>query len=211
MRFIIVLMLIMSFGAICADSLLDPQVISNTASSPSSQFKRAKRQRPTYDYRLHDTIMVNVNINDTIQFTKQQDYRRDKTWANEFRTFVDNFGGAAKQSLPAIELQAQNQVRTNGQKRDGSRVRLDVPCEIIEILPHGDLLIEGSRNISSDESVAEIRVGGRVNPKYINQLTDIILSESILNLRVKTDFDGPLADNQKRGFISKLLSEFKIF
>lgn len=208
---IALMLLIVGIGNLFSDSLLDPQVLSNAASSPSSQFKRTKRERPTYDYRIHDTIMVNVNIDDTIEFTKKQDYKRDKSWATEFKSWIDNFGGATKPSLPKFEVESENEVKSDGKKRDGSRVRLDVPCEIIEILPHGDLVLEGSRNISSDDTQAMVRVGGRVNPKYINPLTDVVVSESILDLQVKTDFEGPLADNQKHGFISKLLSKFKLF
>jgi len=205
------LIVIMSFGQVYSDSLLDPQVLSNAASSPSSQFKRAKRERPVYDFRLRDTIMVNVNIDDTIEFSKKQDYKRDKTWGAQFASLIDNFGGATKTSLPILEIEAENVVKSNGKKTDGSKIRLDVPCEIIEILPHGDLVLEGSRRVNADDSVANVRVGGRVNPKYIDPATDIVMSESILQLQVSTDFEGPLAENQKDGFISKLLEKFKLF
>jgi len=206
-----VLCLVIICGGLNADSLLDPQVLSKQGSSPSSQFKKAKRERPTYDYRVHDTIMVNVSVDDTIEFSKKQDYKRDNSWGTEFKSFIDNFGGAAKPSLPKVELESQSEVKANGKKTDGSKVRLNVPCEIIEILPQGDLVIEGARTISSDSTLATVRIGGRVNPKYINQVTDVVDSESILDLQVKTDFEGPLADNQKRGFIGKLLDKFKLF
>jgi len=205
------LLIILSFAPVYSDSLLDPQVLGNSASSPSSQFKRAKRERPVYDFRIRDTIMVNVNIDDTIEFTKKQDYKRDKSWGARFKSLVDNFGGAAKASLPDLEIEAENEVKSDGKKTDGSKVRLEVPCEIIEILPHGDLVLEGSRRVNADDSVANVKVGGRVNPKFINPVTDIVMSESILQLQVSTDFEGPLADNQKDGFISKLLDKFKLF
>ena len=155
--------------------------------------------------------MVNVNVDDTIEFSKKQDYKSDRTWGTAFKSLVDNFGGAQKKSLPDIELESENESKSDGKKRDGSKVRLDVPCEIIEILPHGDLVIEGARTISADETLVNVRVGGRVNPKYIDPVTDVVVSESILQLQVKTDFEGPLADNEKRGIISKLLDKFKLF
>jgi len=154
-----VLCLVIICGGLNADSLLDPQVLSKQGSSPSSQFKKAKRERPTYDYRVHDTIMVNVSVDDTIEFSKKQDYKRDNSWGTEFKSFIDNFGGAAKPSLPKVELESQSEVKANGKKTDGSKVRLNVPCEIIEILPQGDLVIEGARTISSDSTLATVRIG----------------------------------------------------
>jgi flagellar basal body L-ring protein FlgH len=194
-----------------ADSLLDQPVISTPASSPSSPFKLQPRQRPIYDFRLHDTIMVNVNIDDTIQFSKKQDTKRDSSWAMSFKALIDNFGGAKKSSLPAIDFGSSGENKTKGDKKDGSKIRLDVPCEVIEILPSGDLVIDGIRLVKADENNVTVKVGGRVNPKYIDPLTDAVQSEKILMLEVKTDFEGPLADNEKRGFVSKFLDRFKVF
>lgn len=195
-----------------ADSLLDSPVLNNAnSSSPSSPFIPRPRQRPTYDFRVHDTITVNVNIDDTIEFSKKQDTKNDTTWALQFKNFIDNFGGAVKPSLPYIDVKSKNERKSKGSKQDGSKVRLDVPCEVIEILPTGDLIVEGFRTIQAGENNATVRIGGRVNPKYIDERNDTVFSERILQLEVKTDYQGPLADNEKRGFVSKVLDKFKIF
>ena len=195
-----------------ADSLLDAPVLNNAqTSSPSSPFVARPRERPIYDFRVHDTITVNVNIDDTIEFSKKQDTKNDTTWALQFKNFIDNFGGAVKPSLPYIDIKSKNERKTKGSKQDGSKVRLDVPCEIIEILPTGDLIVEGIRTIQAANDHATVRIGGRINPKYIDDRTDSVLSERILQLEVKTDYSGPLADNEKRGFVSKILDKFKIF
>jgi flagellar basal body L-ring protein FlgH len=199
-------------STLTADSLLDmPLLDTPNLSSPSSPFIARPRARATYDFRIHDTITVNVNIDDTIEFSKKQDTKNDTTWALQFKNFIDNFGGATKKSLPYIDVKSKNEKKTKGSKQDGSKVRLDVPCEVIEILPTGDLVVEGFRTVRAGENHATVRIGGRVNPKYIDQLNDTVLSERILQLEVKTAYSGPLADNEKRGFVSKLLDKFKIF
>jgi flagellar basal body L-ring protein FlgH len=199
-------------SAAFSDSLLDSPVLNNTqASSPGSPYVARARERPVYDFRVHDTIMVNVNINDTIQFSKKQDTKNDTNWALQFKNFIDNFGGAVKPSLPYFDIKAKSERKTKGSKQDSSKVRLDVPCEIIEILPTGDLVIEGFRTVHAANDHATVRLGGRINPKYIDAINDSVLSERILQLEVKTDYTGPLADNEKRGFVSKILDKFKIF
>ena len=198
-------------GNLVADSLLDQPVVASPMSSPSAPYKSQPRQRPVYDFKIHDTIMVNVNIDDTIQFSKKQDTKRDTSWAMAFKSLIDNFGGAEKKSLPQIGLTSEGENKTKGDKKSGSQIRLDVPCEIVEVLPAGDLVLDGIRIVKANEDTVTVKVGGRVNPKYIDPIADSVLSERILGLNVKTDFEGPLADNEKRGFLSKLFDKFKIF
>jgi flagellar L-ring protein precursor FlgH len=194
-----------------ADSLMDQPVLDSAKSSPTSPYKARPRARQNFDFRIHDTITVNVNIDDTISFTKKQDYKRDTSWALGFKSLIDNFSGVQKASLPDLEVESEGQSKSTGQKQEGSQVRLDVPCEIIEILPQGDLVIEGIRTVRAGTNQAEVRVGGRVNPKYINIASDTVMSERILQLEVKTDYAGPLADNEKRGLLSKLMDKLKVF
>ena len=194
-----------------ADSLMDQPVLNSAQSSPSSPYKALPRARQTFDFRIHDTITVNVNIDDTISFTKKQDYKRDTSWALGFKSLLDNFSGVQKASLPDVEVESEGQSKSTGQKQEGSQIRLDVPCEIIEILPQGDLILEGVRIVRAGTNEAEVRVGGRVNPKYIVIANDTVMSERILQLEVKTDYAGPLADNEKRGILSKLMDKIKIF
>ncbi len=201
------LALIALIGSGHADSLLKNEKFG----SPVKQYKKTKRKRPTYDFKVHDTVMVNVAIDDTIQFSKKQDYKRDVTWLNAFKNYITHFGGVNASALPNVELEAKNQFKSKGQKQGTSKIRLEIPCEIIEILPNGDLVLDGARSIKADETNATIRLGGRVNPKYISSATDIVYSERILSLKVLTDFQGPLGDNEKRGFVTRFLDKFKIF
>lgn len=205
------LILALTWLPVTADSLMDQPVLNSTQSSPASPYKALPRARQTFDFRIHDTITVNVNIDDTISFTKKQDYKRDTSWALGFKSLIDNFAGVQKTSLPDVEVESEGESKTTGQKQEGSQIRLDVPCEIIEILPQGDLVIEGVRIVKAGANEAEVRVGGRVNPKYIDITSDTVMSERILQLEVKTNYAGPLADNEKRGFLSKLMDSIKIF
>lgn len=190
-----------SVGLLQADSLLRNEKFG----APMAPYKRSE-----YVYKVRDTITVNVSIDDTIQFSKKQDYKRDVSWLNAFKSFITHFGGV-NQTQPNVELESSNEFKSNGQKQGTSRIRLEVPCEVVEIMPNGDLVIDGTRTIKADENNAMIRIGGRVNPKYISPLTDSVFSERILGLDVKTFFEGPLADNEKRGFLGKILDKFKLF
>jgi flagellar basal body L-ring protein FlgH len=191
-----------------ADSLLDSPVLATPTSSPSTPFKRHPRQRPVYDFRQHDTVTVNVNISDSVSFNKKMDTKRDNSWLFDVKSIFETVD--EQKSFPLGELEGSAENKTKGQKSESSKIRMDIPCEIIEILPSGDLVLDGLRKVRSDENAVTVRIGGRVNPKYINPQTDVVMSERILQLDVKTIFDGPLADNEKQGWLAKILSKIKI-
>jgi flagellar basal body L-ring protein FlgH len=191
-----------------ADSLLK----NNKSSSPTKQYKLNNiKKRPKYPFKLRDTVMVNVAIDDTIQFSKKHDIKKDITWLNAFKNYITHFGGTNPSALPRVEFEAKNQSKAKGSKQETSKIRLEIPCEIIEILPNGDLVLDGSRTIRADESNATIRLGGRLNPKYVSTVTDTVFSERILSLKVITDFQGPMRDSERRGWLSRIFDKIKIF
>ncbi len=192
-----------------ADSLLDKPALNSPKTSPSSPYKRFTRQRPVFDYRVHDPITVNVNISDSVSFNKILDTKRNNSWLFDVKNIFDNFDGKQK-SFTVADIESSGENKSRGQKQETSKMRLDISCEVIEILPNGDLVLDGIRTIRSDENEVTVRIGGRVNPKYVNPKTDIVMSERIMQLDVKTIFDGPLADNEKKGWLSKILSKIKI-
>lgn len=193
------------FAPIHADSLLGKA----KTKSQSSPYNKKKRDRKTYDYQVGDTVIMNISIKDTWEFTRKFDTKRDMSWAAKFKSFITHFGGATKKSPPDVQFEASNEKKTDGKSREESKVRFKIPAEVIEIMPNGDLVLDAARNVNLSQDAALVRVGGRVNPKYIKE--DMVDSDNILQLHVKTIGDGPLNDNRKRGFIIKFLEQFRPF
>ncbi len=186
-----------------ADSLLD-----QGRSNPASYYTPEKRPRPTYDFQLHDTILVDISILDTIEFAKKIGTDRQLSFGAKLKSFITDFK-TTKAQLPDISIETDDQYDAKGNKTDLSKVRIQIPAEVIEILPNGDLVIDATRTVWSGEDAANVRMGGRVNPKYI--LKDMVRSDKILGLYVNTDSEGPLTDNQKRGMITKFFQSFRLF
>jgi len=192
---------LLSCFSLSADSLL------NRGDESTSPYKKRPRARIVYDYRVHDTIILDISIKDTLEFTKKHDTKRDLSWGAKIKNFITHFGGQNETGLPNVEIESKNEFKSDGKKKDGSNVRLKIPAEVIELLPNGDLVLEAKRTIWISEDSATVRVGGRVNPKFIEN--DAVAGENMLQLAVSTESKGPLSDNEKRGFISRFLDKFK--
>lgn len=195
--------LILSTSLLFGDSLL------NKNSNPNV---REERPRPVYDYRLHDTVIMKVSYKDTIEFTKKQDTDKKVSLGAKIKSFITDFKTAPAR-LPNVEVESESQYETEGRKKDEKKVTIQIPSEIVEILPNGDLVLDAARTVMNGEDTATVRIGGRVNPKFVRMVNgkEVISSEDILELNIKTDASGPLSENERRGFITKFFQAFSPF
>lgn len=189
-----------------ADSLL-----TSVKSSPVSQYKPQQLKRPKHEYQLHDTIMMNISIKDVWEFARKFDTKRDLSWAAKFKQFITHFGGATKKEPPNVEFETSGELKSDGQSRESAKVRFNIPAEVIEKLPNGDLVLDASRTVQISHDTALVRVGGIVSPENIDKKKKEVMSEWIKQLDLKTESKGPLNDNRKRGFIIKFLERFRLF
>ena len=201
------LMLLLSTCAVVqADSLLQSDVVS----SPASSYTMQVREKPPYPYKLRDTIMMNITIKDSLEFTSKLDTKRDLGWAARIKNFITHFGGENKSEMPNVEFEAKGQLKSDGKSKEEKNILFRIPAEIIDILPNGDLVLDAARTVQISDDTAVVRVGGVASPSNISPGKEI-MSEWIKQLYIKTDSDGPLSDNRKRGFIIKFLEKFRLF
>ncbi|MBF0244873.1 MAG: flagellar basal body L-ring protein FlgH [Planctomycetes bacterium] len=194
------LLSILSFA--CADSLL-----GNGASNPASPYQRTERP-PTYAYKLHDTIIIDISIQDTLKFTKKLETDRQVDNKTTFKKLTAYFGKGPTE-LPGIDYSKESQYGAESKKEEGQKVSLKIPAEVVDLLPNGDLVLDATRVVHISKDSANVSMGGRVNPKYI--FNDMVGSDKILGLYVRTEANGPMADNEHRGFLQRFFDKFKLF
>jgi flagellar L-ring protein precursor FlgH len=74
-----------------------------------------------------------------------------------------------------------------------------------EVLPNGNLLIEGKRTISMNKQTQTFTMEGTVRRDDIS-IGNTILSNQIADLKLIADGKGLIADRQRQGILTKLLS-----
>jgi len=73
-----------------------------------------------------------------------------------------------------------------------------------EVLPNGDLLVEGRRQISTQGDETTITISGIVRPVDIRE-DNSVLSELVADARITYESTGPAAENTTRGWFLRLL------
>ncbi len=126
------------------------------------------------DQRAHivgDILTVKVNINDTAQFQDQTQLNRTSTEDTEISNFIgaNTFTGAARAVLPGSVLTASGNSQMNGQGTINRNDQLltNVAAVVTQLLPNGNMVIEGKQEVRLNNEVRELVVAGVVRPEDI--------------------------------------------
>jgi flagellar L-ring protein FlgH len=126
------------------------------------------------DQRAHivgDILTVKVNINDTAQFQDQTQLSRTSTEDTEITNFIgaNAIANPAKAVLPGSILTASGNSQMNGQGNINRNDQLvtNVAAVVTQLLPNGNMVIEGKQEIRLNNEVRELIVAGVVRPEDI--------------------------------------------
>jgi flagellar L-ring protein precursor FlgH len=109
--------------------------------------------------------------------------------------FIPLFGGQFDYTK---EHQGKGQTSLSG------RMSARVTAMVVEILPNGNLVIEGSRNVRINEDTDQITLRGVVRPEDI-RADNTVLSTYLADAQISYTGSGPSKNAGKQGIIARLL------
>jgi flagellar L-ring protein FlgH len=156
------------------------------------------------DQRAHivgDILTVKVNFNDTAVFQDQTQLTRTTTEDTEITNFLgaNTLGSsAAKAILPGSVLTASGNSQMNGQGTINRQDQLvtNVAAVVTQVLPNGNMVIEGKQEVRLNSEIRELIVAGVVRPEDIQSDNAIDLSK-IAEARLAYGGRGTLSNIQQ--------------
>ena len=85
-----------------------------------------------------------------------------------------------------------------------------ISTTVIEVLPNGNLVVAGEKQIGVNQNVDVMRFSGTVDPRLL-QPDNIIYSTQVANLRVESRGRGAQAEAQTVGWLSRFFLSFNPF
>ncbi|MCF7936342.1 MAG: flagellar basal body L-ring protein FlgH [Synergistales bacterium] len=83
-------------------------------------------------------------------------------------------------------------------------IETTISCLVTEVLPNGNLVIEGIRDLQTHEETLKLRFRGVVRPRDINT-DNQVQSIRVANAELSVDGRGSISNAQKPGLISQIL------
>jgi len=162
------------------------------------------------DQRAHqvgDILTVKVNITDKATFANETQRSRD----NKEDSGIDNFFGKAKvpimnTPLPAKIFTADSTSSSEGKGSINRQEALvtNVAAVVTQVLPNGNLVIEGRQEVRVNYEVRELIIAGIVRPEDIESDNTIDLTK-IAEARVSYGGRGQITDVQQPRYGQQVL------
>lgn len=161
-----------------------------------------------------DILTIVVQENATANSTQQRTDSRTSTLQDAISQYL--FSPAASKfgthngETPAINLSGKSTFSGGGTVANNQSLTANAAVLVADVLPNGNLVIEGARMVTFSGETQYIVLHGIVRPDDITS-SNTVSSTNIADARVEFYNKGSLTDLQKRGWLSRLYEKLRPF
>ena len=162
-------------------------------------------------FAVHD--LVQILVRETSQAVSSQDLETEKSYEIDatvpdykdlWSMFTLGIADGDGESSPQIQFEIDKDFEGEGDYERTDDMTARLTAEVIEILPNGNLILEASSEIKTDEEVSTITVTGICRPDDVTPANTII-SNQIHDLKIEKSNTGELKKAASKGIIAKVL------
>ena len=177
------------------------------AATPAQSLWSARRPSPslisdTTARNTGDVLTVVISETQTIKNQEKTEFRKDARLdasLNTWTVFEDLFD-----TLPAVSGSSNRGMISDAKYDKQGVLQTRISVLVIDVMPNGNMLVEGRRRIVMDQETKTIRFTGIVRPYDVTSL-NTVLSENVANASIAYEGQGPLTATTGRGWLSELL------
>jgi flagellar L-ring protein precursor FlgH len=161
-----------------------------------------------------DILTVVVQESANASSTQNKQSSRTSSVADAVQQFifppkVSGLGTHAGQ-LPSIQFSGNSSYTGGGQVSNSQTLSSQAAVMVTDVLPNGNLVIEGVRLVSFSGETQYVVLHGLVRPDDITS-ANMVFSSNIAEARVEFVNKGTLADAEKTGWLAKLYEMLRPF
>lgn len=105
--------------------------------------------------------------------------------------------------LPALKTSAAQGFDGGGQINNSEKITARIAVRVIDVLPNGNLVIEGTRKVSFSGETQDAVLRGVVRSEDVTA-NNTIYSYNIAEATIKYVSSGTISDNQRKGWFTKI-------
>ena len=155
--------------------------------------------------------IVTIVIQESASVSKAKDSELKKSSDTEFNLELFRLFGLENRlhsgetgEWPAVKWDSERNFKGEADNSSTEQFSKTMSAVVKEVLPNGNLLIEGVSDVVTDEDITTVTVTGIIRPIDISPL-NTILSHSIANARINYQAKGPLKQNTKKGWLNRFI------
>ncbi len=165
---------------------------------------QAATSRPLFEDRrarfVGDTITVKITENASA--SKKASNKLDRSSSQ--KASVKSFAGLPLKGLGGLDMEMGSDTSFSGKGEAANNALFtgNLTVTVIDVMPNGNLLVSGEKQIAIGEEQEFIRLSGVVNPSFINS-ANIVESAKIADARIEYKTSGQVAEGQVMGWLAR--------
>ena len=168
--------------------------------APASLFSGEKRPSA-----IGDTLKV--DIQETLKASQKQktDTARDNKLAVHGPGGKSNVGAVERLLNVDATASGSDSFKGSGTTETDNSFVTQVAVSVINVLPNGNLLVAGERNVGLNKGVNTLRFSGIVNPRDIRP-GNVVASRDVVNASLESVAQGDVSEASSRSWLQRVLA-----
>ena len=157
--------------------------------------------------------LVTVLVRETIDAQTESELETEKestikatspASANAFLTGGGGLIDFKPGELPNWNIGIENEHEAEGTTLRRNRLTATVSCVVTKVFPNGNILLEGQKRVTVNREDTFLVVSGIARARDVTA-ENVVNSNQLANAVIELKGEGPLWNNQRRGFFTRLL------
>ncbi len=109
--------------------------------------------------------------------------------------------------LPNWNIEGENEHKADGSTSRGSKLTMTITCTVTQVNNNGTIDVAGTKLITVNREKTMLDLSGTIRTRDVGS-DNTVSSNQMANPEIMLTGEGPLWNNQRRGFITKMLDWF---
>ncbi len=157
--------------------------------------------------RVGDIVTIIIQESASITKEKETEYKKDSTTDFQIELLkllgLDDYPHTDGDT-PALKMKSNRTFKGEADYDTKETFTKTMTAVVTEVLPNGNLIIEGTSDVVTDDEITTVTVSGTIRPEDITP-DNQISSQRIASARISYQAKGPLKQNSRRGWLGRFL------
>lgn len=174
------------------------------APSGNGAIFQAGYSRPLFEDRrarfVGDTITINITESTTA--SAKSNSKLDKS--NTSKAGISALAGLPGQSFLGMNMNAtsSNAFSGKGEAANNNVFNGSITATVIDVMPNGNLLVSGEKQVAIGHEQEFVRISGVVNPSFVD-FSNSIDSSKVADARIEYKSAGQISEGQLMGWLAR--------
>jgi flagellar L-ring protein precursor FlgH len=134
----------------------------------------------------------------------ERDSGLEASWSGLFDTIAGNYSINGQNIGTSHKIDLANSFDGKGETTRTSYMSAYISARVIHVLPNGNLVIRGTRQVQVNNENQFIYIQGVIRPEDISS-SNVILSTYVAEARIELNGQGPVSDKQSPGWLARIV------